>query len=65
MQNPLALQMILDPQMAEVFERLALTNHQQIDADFDFRIIYWQLKTTKCAGTWWTTRYHSNACKKL
>ena len=36
MQNPHALQMILDPQMAEVFERLALTNHQQIDADFDF-----------------------------
>jgi len=35
MQSPHALQMILDPQMAEVFQRLALTDHKQIDVGFN------------------------------
>jgi len=34
MQNPHLLQIILDPQMAEVFQRQALTDQQQIDTGF-------------------------------
>jgi hypothetical protein len=35
MQNPQVLQMILDQQMAEVFQRQALTDHQQIETGFN------------------------------